>query len=267
MKSEFAMRQVEIVKYDLSTRTSKKVTDYVAEEKPLHLFVNTTYWATILCSPSNLKELAVGHLLSEGILKSTAEIEEVNLKESESSCYVKLKAEVSVDERLRLSRLHARIVTSACGSSAPYQYSRKPAKVKSKLTVKAEVVFNSVNQLNFKAELFRQTGGVHAAAIYKADGSLVALAEDVGRHNAVDKVIGIAALNQTNFGECFLASSGRLSGEVVFKAAKVGLPIVASLAAALDSGIAMAELANLTLAGFVRGKRMNIYTFDKRILS
>ncbi|MCJ7560285.1 formate dehydrogenase accessory sulfurtransferase FdhD, partial [Candidatus Bathyarchaeota archaeon] len=130
----------------------------------------------------------------------------------------------------------------------------------------AEVVFNSVNQLNFKAELFRQTGGVHAAAIYKADGSLIALAEDVGRHNAVDKVIGIAALKQTSFGECFLASSGRLSGDVVFKASKVGLPIVASLAAALDSGIAMAEAANLTLAGFVRGKRMNIYTFDNRML-
>src|SRR3990170_6392185 len=259
------MHQVEIVKLDISSGTSKKMTDYVAEEKPLHLFVNTTYWATILCSPSNLKELAVGHLLSEGILKSTAEIEEVNLKESESSCYVKLKPKINVDERLSLSRLHARIVTSACGSSSPYQYQRKPAKIKSNLTVKATVVFNSVNQQNFKAELFRRTGGVHAAAIYKADGSLVALAEDVGRHNAVDKVIGIAALNQTDFSECFLASSGRLSGDVVFKAAKVGLPIVASLAAALDSGIAMAETANVTLAGFVRGKRMNIYSYPERI--
>ena len=135
------------------------------------------------------------------------------------------------------------------------------------MTVKAEVVFNSVNQLNFKAELFRLTGGVHAAAIYRADGSLVALAEDVGRHNAVDKVIGMAALNKTDFGECFLASSGRLSGDIVFKAAKVGLPIVASLATALDSGIDMAELAHLTLAGFVRGKRMNIYAFPERIVS
>jgi len=260
------MRKVEITKLDVSTKTSKKVTDNVAEETPLHLFVNTAYWATILCSPSNLKELAVGHLLSEGILKSTAEIEEVNLKESESCCYVKLKADINVDERLSLSRLHQRIVTSACGGSAPYQYTRKPAKVKSNLTVKAEVVFNSVNQLNFKAELFRQTGGVHVAAIYKADGSLVALAEDVGRHNAVDKVIGMAALNKTDFGECFLASSGRLSGDIVFKAAKVGLPIVASLATALDSGIAMAEFANLTLAGFVRGKRMNIYNAPERII-
>jgi FdhD protein len=261
------MRKVEIVKLDVSTKTPRKVTDYVAEEAPLHLFVNTTYWATILCSPSNLKELAVGHLLSEGILKSTAEIEEVNLKENENCCYVKLKSEVNVENRLNISRLHGRVIRSACGSSAAYQYSPKPSKIKSNLTVKAEVVFNSVNQLNFNAEIFRKTGGVHAAAIYRADGSLVALAEDVGRHNAVDKIIGIAALNKTDFGECFLASSGRLSGEVVFKAAKVGLPIVASLAAALDSGIAMAEAANMTLAGFVRGKRMNIYTAPERIIT
>jgi len=260
------MHKVKIDKIDLSAKTSKKVADYVAEEKPLHLFVNTTYWATILCSPLNLKEMAVGHLLSEGILKSTAEIEEINLKETEGTCYVKLKAEVNVDERLSLSRLHQRIVTSACGEQSIYQYQRKPAKITSNLTVKAEVVFNSVNQLNFKAEVFRKTGGVHAAAIYTADGSLIALAEDVGRHNAVDKVIGMAALKKTRFGKCFLTSTGRLSGDIVFKASKVGLPIVASLGAALDSGVAMAEAANLTLAGFVRGKRMNIYCSPERIV-
>jgi FdhD protein len=260
------MREVEIEKYNLDTKTSKTVTDCIAEEKPLHLFVNTSYWATILCSPSNLEEMAVGHLLSEGILKSTGEIEEVNLKKTEGTCHVKLKAEINTEERLSLSRLHQRIVTSACGEQTIYQYKRKPTKITSNLTVKAEVLFNSVNQLNFKAEVFKKTGGVHAAAIHKADGALVALAEDVGRHNAVDKVIGIAALKQTSFIECFLTSTGRLSGDVVFKASKVGLAIVASLGAALDSGVAMAEAANLTLAGFVRGKRMNIYTCKERIL-
>jgi FdhD protein len=260
------MRKVEIEKINLSTKTSKKVADYIAEEKPLHLFVNTSFWATILCSPQNLKEMAVGHMLSEGILKSTAEIEEVTFKETENCCYVKLKAKVNVDERFGLSRLHQRIVTSACGEQSIYQYQRKTTKVTSNSTVKAEVVFNSVNQLNFNAEVFRQTGGVHAAAIHKADGALVALAEDVGRHNAVDKVIGMAALKQTPFSECFLTSTGRLSGDIVFKASKVGLPIVASLGAALDSGVAMAEAANLTLAGFVRGKRMNIYCYPERIV-
>jgi FdhD protein len=210
--------------------------------------------------------MAVGHLLSEGILKSTAEIEEVNLKETVSSCYVKLKAEINIDERLSLSRLHQRIVTSACGEQSIYQYQRKPAKITSNLKVKAEVLFNSVNQLNFKAKIFRATGGVHAAAICKAGGSTTALAEDVGRHNAVDKVIGMAALKRIKFGECFLTSTGRLSGDIIFKASQVGLPIVASLGAALDSGVAMAEAANLTLAGFVRGKRMNIYCYPERIV-
>ena len=123
-----------------------------------------------------------------------------------------------------------------------------------------------MNQLNFKAEGFRQTGGLHVAAIYKGEGSLVALAEDVGRHNAVDKVIGMAALERVDFGDCFLALSGRISGDVAFKAAKVGLPIVASLSAALSSGITTAEASKLTLAGFVRGKRLNIYTESERII-
>jgi FdhD protein len=260
------VQQVNIVKFDLSTGKSQEIADYIAEEKPFYLFVNTRFWATILCSPTDLKELAVGHFLSEGILKSTDEIEEVVLKESESSCYVKLKSEINVEDRVKISRLHARVIPSACGSGSPYQFTGKIPKVKSNLKVKAQVIFDSVNQLNFKAEGFRQTGGLHVAAIYKADGQLVALAEDVGRHNAVDKVIGMAALGKVDFGECFLALSGRMSGDVAFKAAKVGLPIVASLAAALSSGIALADGAELTLAGFVRGKRINVYTCPERIV-
>ncbi len=261
------MREVKITKLDVITKTSKRITDFVAEERPLHLFIDNSYWATILCSPANLKEMSVGHLLSEGILKSVNEIEEINLKEIEESCYVKLNSEVRVEDRIKLSRLHARVVTSACGSGSPYQYNRKPNRIMSKLAVKADVLFNAVNQLNFKAELFRKTGGVHAAAICRFDGTLFALMEDVGRHNAVDKAIGLAALNKVDFDECFLALSGRLSGDVVFKAAQVRLPVVASLAAALSSGIDMALQANLTLAGFVRGKRMNIYTFPERIIA
>jgi FdhD protein len=259
------MQQVNIIRLYLSTGMSKEIADYIAEEKPFYLFVNTTFWATILCSPANLKDLAVGHFLSEGIIKSAEEIEEVVLKEPEGTCYVKVKPEVNVENRVKISRLHARVIPSACGSGSPYQFTGKIPQIKSNLKVKAQVIFNSVNQLNFKAEGFRQTGGLHVAAIYKADGELVALAEDVGRHNAVDKVIGMVALCNVSFGECFLALSGRMSGDVAFKAAKVGLPIIASLAAALSSGIAMAESANLTLAGFVRGKRINLYTCPERI--
>lgn len=260
------VRQVNIIKLDLSTGKSRETADYIAEEKPFYLFVNKTFWATILCSPTDLRELALGHFLSEGILNSAAEIEEVVLKVRENTCHIKLKPGINVEARVKLSRLHARVIPSACGSGSPYQYTGKIPKVISNLKVKAQVIFDSVNQLNFKAEGFRQTGGLHVAAIYKADGKLIALAEDVGRHNAVDKVIGMAALNKIDFGGCFLALSGRMSGDVAFKAAKVGLPIVASLAAALSSGIDTAEAADLTLAGFVRGKRINIYTCVERII-
>jgi len=238
----------------------------VAEEKPLHVFLNRTYYATIFCSPSNLKELAVGHLLSEGIVKSVEEIEETRLKE-EGVCHVKLKPGIELEKRLKLSKPFSRVILSACGSPSPYQYSGKRPKITSNLKVKAEVILTCVNRLNSIAETFRKTGGVHAAAIYKRDGNLVAFAEDVGRHNAVDKAIGIGALNKIDFGECLLALSGRLTGDIVLKAARVGLPIVASLAAALDSGIMVAKNVGLTLIGFVRGKRLNIYSFPERILS
>jgi FdhD protein len=260
------VHQVDITKIDLSAGKAQKMTDYIAEEVPLQLFVNTTFWATILCSPTNLKELAVGHLLSEGIIKSIEEIEEVILKEKDNTCIVKLKPNIKVDDRISISRLHVRVIASACGSGSPYQYKGKVPKVESALTVRAQVIFDSVNQLNFKAEGFRQTGGLHVAAIYKSDGTLVSLAEDVGRHNAVDKVIGMAALENVDFSGCFVALSGRISGDVAFKAAKVGLPIVASLAAALSSGISTAEESNVTLAGFVRGKRLNVYTAPERII-
>lgn len=260
------VREVDITKVDISSGESQKLRDYVAEEVALHLFLNKTFWATILCSPANLKELAVGHLLSEGILKSIDEIEEIVLKENEGTCQVKLKSGINSEDRVRLSRLHQRVITSACGNGSPYQFVGKNPRVESSLKVKAQVIFDSVNQLNFKAEGFRKTGGFHVAAIYNPEGTVIALAEDVGRHNAVDKVIGMAALCRIDFASCFLALSGRMSGDVAFKAAKVGLPIVASLAAALSSGIAMAETTNLTLVGFVRGKRMNIYTYPDRIL-
>jgi FdhD protein len=261
------VQQVKITRLDMSTGKSQKIDDYIAEEKPFYLLINTTFWATILCSPTKLKELAVGHFLSEGIIKSTKEIEEVTLKQTESTCYVKLKPEIKVKDRVKTSRLHARIIHSACGDSADYQNSDKNLKIKSNLKVRAQIIFDSVKQLNFKAEGYRQTGGFHVAAIYKADGQLVALAEDVGRHNAVDKVIGMAALKDVDFGDCFLALSGRMSGDVAFKAANVGLPIIASLSAALSSGVTFAESANLTLVGFVRGKRINIYTCPERITS
>lgn len=261
------MSKVNIIRIDVSTRKAEKTTDYVAEEKPLHIFLNRTRYVTVFCSPSNLKELAVGHVISEGIVKSIEEIERIDLKEEEGVCRINLKPDVKIDERLKLSQHFSRVIFSACGSDTPYQPSLGLGKIQSDLKVKAEIVSNCVNRLNFIAETFRKTGGVHVAAIYGSDGTLVTFAEDVGRHNAVDKVIGSCIMKEIDLHNCFLALSGRLTGDIVLKAAKTGLPIVASLAAAIDSGIAIAKDVDLTLVGFVRGRRMNVYSFPERILA
>jgi FdhD protein len=258
------MLKVSIVKIDVSAGKAVKETDYVAEEKPIHLFLNRTHYATIFCSPLKLGELAVGHTLSEGILKSPEEIKEISLKEA--VCRIRLQPDVDLEKRLKLSRHFSRVIFSACGSTEPYQPAKKLAKIKSNITIKADVLLACVNQLNFIAETFRKTGAVHVAAIYKLNGILAGSAEDVGRHNAVDKAIGIAASKHTDFSSCFLALSGRLTGDIVMKAARVGLPMVVSMAAAIDSGVEVAKELNLTLIGFARGKRMNVYSCPERII-
>jgi FdhD protein len=260
-----SMLKVEVVKFDVSAKIAHKVTDFVAEERPLYVFLNRTPYVTIFCSPTNLKELAIGHALSEGIVKSVAEIEETHLEKG--TCRVRLKSDVALEKRLKLAKHSSRVIFSACGSQEPYKPSQRLRKIESKFKVRAETLLNCVANLNYAAETFRKTGGTHVAAIYRSDGELLALAEDVGRHNAVDKVIGISALKDVDFGECFLALSGRLTGDIVIKAARLGIPLVGSLSAAIDSGIKIAKDVDLTLVGFVRGKRMNVYNYADRILS
>jgi FdhD protein len=259
------MSRVRMVRIDTSSQKARSVSDFVAEEKPLHIYINRIHFATIFCSPSDLKELAIGHLLSQGIIRTHEEVEDVSLEEEQSVCNVKLERDVDIERALKLSNSLSRVILSACGSQSPCQFTGRMPKIKSHLSLRAETVLNCVNRLNSLAEVFRKTGGVHSAAIYGTDGGLVAFAEDVGRHNAVDKVIGKAIVKGADLSMCFIALSGRLSGDIVLKVARLGLPIAASLAAPLDSGIRVANHTGVTLIGFVRGMRMNVYTYPKRI--
>jgi FdhD protein len=262
------MREIHVSRMNVTDQTVEERTDYVAEETALHIFLNKTHYGTILCSPDQLKEMAVGHLLSEGLLNSTAEIDDLALKK-DGKCLLTLKPDIDAEQRITKSQRFARLVISACGSP-DYRPLSEAIGSLSKLdvtqTVNAAVVSHSVLQLNTIAEKFRKTGGVHAAALYSTDGNLAALAEDVGRHNAVDKVIGAGATKNMDFRNLFLALSGRLSGDIVLKAARMKLPIIASLAAAISSGLEAAQLTGVTLVGFVRGKRMNVYTYPERIV-
>jgi len=264
------MHEVKVSRIDVAKQTLERRKDLVALEMPLHIFLNQTHYVTILCLPTHLKELAVGYLLSEGVLKSADEIQEVKLSKA-GKCHVRLKHEVNVEKRVLITQPFTRLVLSACGSPDYWPLSKLIDRLELRklllgFTVKAEVVSEAVRRLNTLAETFRKTGGVHVAALYTPNGELITCAEDVGRHNAVDKVIGTAALKKLNFSNCFLASSGRLTGDIVLKAARVGIPVVASLTAAISSGVEAAQSTGLTLIGFVRGTRMNVYAHLERII-
>jgi FdhD protein len=260
------MRQVDMTKLDLSTGKAEKTKDCIAEEVPLQITLNTAYSFIIWCSPSQFKELAVGYLLSEDILRSVDEIQELTSDEAQISCQIKLQASVDLDERMKNSRRSTRIIPLIKASTSPYQHDEKIPAIKSNLTVKAQTILDSISKMNCLAKGFKETGGLHDSGIFKTDGIMMAFSEDVGRHNTVDKVIGAASLDKVNFSECFMIITGRVPGDMIYKAAKVGLPIVASVAAVLNSGVSSAEKANITLVGFVRGKRMNVYTCPERIL-
>jgi FdhD protein len=255
-----------MVRLDLSTGKAEKRKDCVAEEVPLQISLNDAYTFVIWCSPSQFEELAVGYLLAEDILRGVDEIESLCSNEKKNSCHVKLKESVDLDERMKNSRRSTRIIPLIKASTSPYQHDEKIPVVKSRLKIKAQVLLDSMSQINNLAKGFRETGGLHDSAIFKADGTMLAFSEDVGRHNTVDKVIGEASLKKVDFGECFMIITGRVPGDMIYKAAKVGLPIVASVAAVLNSGISSAEKANIALLGFVRGTRMNVYTGTERII-
>lgn len=262
-------KEVQISLIDVYSRRLEQKKDFVAEETPLHILLNKIHYVTILCSPNHLKELAIGHLISEGVLKSVDEIGEIRF-ETDGKCVVRLEKDIDVEKRIQATQPFARLIVSACGSPDYWPLSKlidrlHLPKVPSNLLIEAEVISNSVKQLNILAKTFRKTGGVHVAAAYSSKGKLINFAEDVGRHNAIDKVIGACVLQKPDFNNCFFVSSGRLSGDIVLKAARTRVQIIASLSAALSSGIEVAQYMGVTLIGFVRGRQMNIYTHPERI--
>ncbi len=263
------MKEVEISRIDVKAQKLERKTDYVAEETPLHIFLNQTHYATILCLPTLLKELAIGNLLSEGVIKTTKEIREIRLEKG-GKCQIRLKPTVNVEKRISVSQPFARLVVSACGSPDYWPLSKlidrlALPRLTLDLQVEARAVLESVRRLNTLAETFRKTGGVHVAALYSARGELLTYAEDVGRHNAVDKIIGVSALEDMELSNCFIASSGRLTGDIVVKAARMRVPILASMTAAVSSGVEAAQRTGITLVSFVRGNRLNVLTYPERI--
>ena len=255
--------QVRIKKINLHNKTVKCIEEPVVIEAPVNILVNGKYYISLFSLPTKLKALSVGWLLSQGLVKSAEEITKVHVKDNN----VKISCNEDVEHRFKLLR-NVKLIDSSCGSTMEdYLYLSdrvmKPF-VHSDYRVEAEKILIFVKALNKESTIFRLTGGTHSAAIYY-DEKLIAFAEDVGRHNAVDKVIGEAFERRADFSRCILASSGRQPANMVLKAARVGLPIVASIAGPISSGVDAATKTGVTLICFVRGKRMNVYSHPERV--
>lgn len=233
--------------------------DAVAAETVLTIKVNGISLARTMCTPSNLRELALGYLLSAGVLDPLSQLEQVVLDEKSISVDV-------IGAGLGTGESQTEVRTSGCGMGQMYLEVLSSIKRNdSTLQVRAETVLAAVSALAEGSALFRQTGGVHSAALLLGD-ELALFYDDIGRHNAVDKVLGGAFLKGYELGQSALVLSGRISSEMVLKAGRMGVPAVISRSAPTSLALDLGRRLGITLVGFARGRRMNIYTCPERIL-
>lgn len=256
-----ANQKVAILRVTEEGRTETE--DVVAEEFPLTILLNNKELVTLLCSPFDMDSLAVGFLFSEGLLKSRDEIGKIAVDAQRGLVRVETRGNIEPDSNL----LTKRFITSGCGRGASF-YSAADvgdvAKVESRTAISAHDVFALTREFQHHSEVYRSTGGVHSAALCDTKNILV-FAEDIGRHNAIDKIFGHCLLNNIITDGHIIVTSGRVSSEILLKVVKRTIPIIISVSAATNLAVKLAGDLGLTLIGFVRGKRMNVYSNGWRI--
>ncbi len=240
-------REIDIIK------SGKKIKDLVADEIDLRLIVNEKPIATVKISPGFEEEFAIGHCLCEGLIGNISQVLKIIIDSS--------MVYVQTDSNFELS--YQNYLMSDCISGWRAKIETDEVKVSSNLVVKDLEIRKNMEKLRSHSKVWRKTGGVHSVGLITKDRFL--MVEDISRHVAIDKVIGLGAKEGVNFKKSYILTSGRLPGDMVIKVARVGIPIIASRTAPLTSGIECALKTNVTLLGFVRGRGMNVYTHSERL--
>lgn len=241
-------------------------TDEVVTEYPLTILLDGRELATIVCSPSHLEELVLGFLTAEGILSPGERVEDLYVIPAEGIAVVEAPAGSKRPEAELLGR---RWVGSCCGKSRsgfPFANDARAARpVEGDLRLAARTCARLMRDLQAASPLFARTGGVHNAGLATRHGVEV-VRTDIGRHNTLDKLYGHALLGGCPaLGERAVVFSGRVSSEVLLKVARMGCPILLSKSAPTDLALELAERLGVTVAGFLRGETMNVYTRPDRI--
>jgi FdhD protein len=244
--------------------------DVLAVEEPLEIRLGDRSLSITMRTPGNDSELAAGFLFAEGIVSTADQIVAIcpSPDGNPSLIIVHLTPDAVVKQR---EHQRGFAITSACGvcgkeSLEALQANRCPALTADEFKVEPAVLHGLPDSLRRAQTVFESTGGLHAAALFSAWGELQALREDVGRHNAVDKLIGHALMSgRTPLGDSLMVVSGRASFELVQKALVAGIPVLAAVGAPSSMAVSTARKAGLTLIGFLRNGRFNVYSRPDRL--
>jgi FdhD protein len=240
------------------------VEEQIVIEKAITIYLNEEEFVTMVSSPGFEQELLLGFLASEGVISKKDDILKVRWDECEGLVWVETKAR-ALGQKLFLKRY----LTSCCGKGRSSFYfandARLSKKIQSNLQISAEDVYKYSSMLEEHSEVFRLTGGVHGGAI-AAEGNFEFYAYDIGRHNILDKLYGWALEQEINLSHKALMFSGRISSEILIKTGKMGCPILIGRSAPTDLALNLAEELGITVIGFARENRMNIYTYPERII-
>lgn len=257
---------------------SRELVDDVATEEPLEIRLlaggGTQNVAVTMRTPGNDFELAAGFLLNEGIVRAQSDIAGISYctdpaidgDQRYNIVNVALAARALPD----LDRLERHFTMSSacgvCGKASIEALQTRAQPLGGDLQIDAELVTALPQRMRDAQRVFESTGGLHAAALFDEDGTLLALREDVGRHNAVDKIAGWALLHdRIPLSRCILLVSGRASYELVQKSVAAGIPVLCAVSAPSSLAVQLASAFNLTLIGFLRGSRFNVYSARDRV--
>ncbi len=233
--------------------------DLVAIESALEVRLGKEFLAAFVCSPGLERELTIGYLLSSGIVESADEIDEVRY--SANRCTVRMKENAHLHTQRGFSQIR-RFVGTECSAPEILRELRTAGDVPSisgTIEVKIDTVLEAASILKKSQEVRRKTGAMHGAILHALSSDEYVIAEDLGRHNAVDKTIGLAVKRGLVLSKSFILSTGRLTADVVSKCAWTSIPMLASFSVATDAGVKFAEKASLTLIGALRGTQMRVY--------
>ena len=226
----------------------------VIEEVPMAFFVNGRHVMTAMMSPVQLEEFVTGYLYTEQIIKSVDEIESIRIEKNRMSVITKNLFKVLGPKKT---------ILSGCGGSSSFIDTEKLPKIKSGYTISTADIWNSQKAV-LNSELHMKTGGIHIVALLDK-AKILAVSEDIGRHNALDRVIGYGLRNNIDLSKTWVIVSGRISSEMVRKCLIAGIPIIVSRGATTTLAVETAEKTGLTVVGFARGGKMVVYTHTHRV--